>query len=73
MLLSSGWYGKSKFVVINFDFEKCVFNQVFSHKMDDKYFAEGLTMTQNGTIFQLVWKKGKVHVWTIKSSGIAEL
>lgn len=47
LLLSSGLYAKSKIMLIQFDMNKCSFKTTFEKKIEDKYFAEGVTVAND--------------------------
>lgn len=52
---------------MHFDFDKCDIREVTSKPLLPEYFAEGITRLKNGTVYQLTWKAGKVHQWSLNS------
>lgn len=69
LVVSSGWSRISKLVLIRFDLDSCKFEEVISKRMDAKYFAEGVTIVNDETIYQLTYKSGDVLTWQIEKEG----
>ena len=65
MAISSGWTGHSKLVLLNYNFDTCTFTETFSQDNDKDVFAEGLSITNDGMIYQLTYKSQKVFVWDL--------
>ena len=51
LLVSSGWWNKSKLVLLNFNLDTCEFEETFTENLPSKYFAEGSTLTDQNQIF----------------------
>jgi len=51
LLVSSGKYGSSKTLLLDYDFEACSFDEIFSENMDPAYFAEGATVAMDNTVY----------------------
>mgnify|MGYP006113778789 CR=1 FL=1 len=47
LLLSSGLYSKSKLLMLKFNMDQCTFETIYEQKMDNKYFAEGITVAND--------------------------
>jgi glutamine cyclotransferase len=66
MLVSGGWYEHSKIGIFQYDMDSCEIKETQMLKMDDKYFGEGLTRTDDDKVYQLTWMEKKVFVYRIK-------
>ena len=46
----------------------CTFTETFSYDMQDKYFAEGVTVVEeDGELmaYQLVWQEDEIRKWNL--------
>ena len=64
-MISSGWYGVSKLVLLKYNLEKCLFEEIFSENNEKAQFAEGCTLTNGNKIYQLTYKEKMVNVWDL--------
>mgnify|MGYP002632885846 CR=1 FL=1 len=67
MIISSGLWNKSKFVLIKFDFNGCKFEESFSEDTDKNLFVEGATLAMNDQVYQLTYQAGKVLIWDLNT------
>lgn len=67
LAISSGWYHKSKIVMLNIDLETCKYTETFSKKLQSNQWAEGISRVEN-QIFMLTWKENQVLQYQINNN-----
>ena len=73
LMVSAGWYAQSKLVLLDYSFEHCRFDEIFEEPIGDKYFAEGLSLSNENKIYQLTYKEDEIIVWNLtKQTGDAK-
>jgi len=60
-LLSGGWYGVSKVVILEYDMSTCEIKEVFKVDMEASLFGEGLTQlvdreSGDRLVYVLTWR-----------------